>query len=448
MKKRNLLQISIGLLVLMILQLACGKSITNIISSVIPKESSSATDEVIVDSQDNEVTAQPVENAEALIIADFGFGQFEDRLGYGFLVQNTNQNAAIVNSEYQVAVYDANGVVLETDTGYLDYIFPNQSTGVGGEVYLDEGALVDRIEIQLSDGDAETTEIMDTITVAKEDFTRDDYSTYAVAELTSPYDRRANNIRISAIYFDENSKIVGGGYSYVTFLEGNSSSGAYVSGTSTVDASQVKIYPNLTSYSFYEDEIPSDSMPIELVKTGFAQSEYSVGYGFLVHNPNEAYIIDGSNYHITYYSTDQSVIGYTEGYINQILPGETQGVAIDTYLALDQTADSAVIHVLPGDYIQKQDELIFTTQNAVYVDDDYFPTITGEVVNPYTQQVSDVEVTAIAYDENDNIIGSGYAYLDFIPASGTSAAEVYVTVIGVPARVELYARLSSFSEFE
>jgi hypothetical protein len=56
-------------------------------------------------------------------------------------------------------------------------------------------------------------------------------------------------------------------------------------------------------------------------------------------------------------------------------------------------------------------------------------------------------VFALAYDRRGVVIGGGDTYLDAIRAKGRSDVEVRVTVPAAPARVELYATLSSISTF-
>ena len=58
-----------------------------------------------------------------------------------------------------------------------------------------------------------------------------------------------------------------------------------------------------------------------------------------------------------------------------------------------------------------------------------------------------MKVSAIAYNENGEIIGSGFTFLDFAPANGKAAVEVSVTVDGTPTSVEIFATFSSLSEF-
>jgi len=55
-------------------------------------------------------------------------------------------------------------------------------------------------------------------------------------------------------------------------------------------------------------------------------------------------------------------------------------------------------------------------------------------------------VDAIAYNDAGDIIGSGYTYLNFIPANSKAAVSVYMTVAETPTTVELFAAPSALTD--
>lgn len=106
----------------------------------------------------------PTPKPEDLTITESGFGQDERYLGFAFIVTNPNSNLAIEDAQYQIAAYDADGTVVETDSGYISLILPGQALGIGGTRILDEGVTVDKVEVQLSQGDAETADPLPSFT--------------------------------------------------------------------------------------------------------------------------------------------------------------------------------------------------------------------------------------------------------------------------------------------
>ncbi|MBP7694484.1 MAG: hypothetical protein KA764_21365, partial [Anaerolineales bacterium] len=113
-----------------------------------------------------DVPPSPTPEPQALQLAAQGFGQDGRQVGYAFIVTNPNPGLAIESSQFQVAFYNADGTVLETDSGYLELMLPGQKLGVGGVVFLDEGATAAKLEVQLSDGDPLATEPLPGFTVA------------------------------------------------------------------------------------------------------------------------------------------------------------------------------------------------------------------------------------------------------------------------------------------
>ena len=91
----------------------------------------------------------------------------------------------------------------------------------------------------------------------------------------------------------------------------------------------------------------------------------------------------------------------------------------------------------------------FTSLDATYRPGSYgFDNVTGFVVNPYDQDVSNLRVSAIVFNEAGDIIGGGFTFLDFASASTQTAVEVSVTVAGTPTRAELYPALSNLSDWQ
>ena len=90
----------------------------------------------------------------------------------------------------------------------------------------------------------------------------------------------------------------------------------------------------------------------------------------------------------------------------------------------------------------------FTGENVSFQADRFSSTVTGQIVSPYTKDVTNVKAMAVAYNEAGEIVGGGFSYVDFVPAGGKAAVEVQVVVTGTPAKVELYATVSSLSDLK
>jgi hypothetical protein len=470
-KNRVELSFVIFIIIVSMISLACGSSTTDKLASAIPptteqnqqavpalatSDSQSPLVTATSDSQSRQPTAtqkiasSPTPLPEALVVGAQGMGQDGSSVGYGFMVKNPNQNYAIENTAYQVAVYNSEGTVIKTDSGYINLILPGQELGVGGDIYLDEGLTASKIVIQLNDGQPSASDLIDTFTTDKVVYTASDYFSDVRGVITSPYNKDISTLHVSALLFNDAKEIIGGGYTYVNFVKAQSSTGVSISVAGNGTVAYAELYPTITSLSELDlsSQIPADAQDIVLKKQGFGQDGVSLGVGLIFTNPNQGYSIENSEYRVTAYAEDGSVLDVSEGYIELLMPDQTFGVADNMYLDEGVNVATVEIQMMPGTYYSSDPLPAFTFENAAYLPNEYDPKITGEVVSPYSKDITNLRVNAIAYDEAGNIIGSGFTYLDFVPANSKSAVSVSVTTSGVPATVELYASITSLSDIE
>lgn len=461
-KKKKMLWV-IPFCILVLVTLACGSSTTEKLQDSVstdepgeeiisePTEDESMETQTDSESESTEVEPTKTEMAEEvkkLELINYGFGQDENYGSYAFLLNNPNQSYSINNSQFQIAVYDESGTVLDTDSGYIEIILPDQTVGIGSEIYLDEGQVISNIEIQIRDGDPESSDQISTFITENINYYKGEYYSYVTGLINNPYNNNLTDLRVSAVLYDPVGNIIGGGFTYLNFILANSSTGISISLEDYGEVDKAEIYPiisGLTSFSS-DTDIPDDSLPLNLSKFGFGQDEYSTGYGLLIENPNNSFALENSQYYIIGYSSDGSVLCTDGNYISTILPNETIGIAGDLYPHSDEDLDRIDVQIFNGKFVESESLQFFTFENAIYVDNAYFPEVTGTIINPYSAEITDLRVSAILYNEIGDIIGGGYTYLDFIPANGKAAIEVSVTSAGTPATVELFAAISSLSE--
>lgn len=382
-------------------------------------------------------------NSYLVYCPDFG-------VHYSFKIENPNSGIAFESSQYQVAFFDENGTVIETDSGYLELILPGQVMGIGGDVYLDEGMTTTYFEVQINAGDASYTDLTTTFSVDSIMYREGDYSSNVYGVISNPFESDITTLRVSSIVYNEASEIIGGGYTYKNFLLANDSSGVKVSTTNSGNVAKGELYPVLSGLSDIDasDDLPSDATDLVIVQYGYGQSGSQVGFGMILANPNENYSVEGTKYQVTVYAEDGSVIGIDEGYINLILPSQTLGFASELYVGDDVQSSTVDIKILSGDFEESEPIPPFSSENISYLPDGYYPKITGQIASPYTSDITQVKVSGICYDENGEIIGGGFTYLDFVPANSKAAAEVSVTCSSAPASSELFAALSGLSDIE
>jgi hypothetical protein len=455
--------------VLILTQLSCGTSTTNILASSVPPTAESEQQTLTSPTQEQPINSQPTKpqdptetikptdipptptpQPEPITLLNQGFGQDKQKLGYSFIVENPNKGYAFESSQYQVAVYDAGGTVLKTDSSYIELLLPGQKMGIGGTIFLDEGASASKIEVQLNAGNAEATDLSTSFTVDKVSYRSSDFLSSVVGIITNPYNRAMENIRVSAVVYNDKDEIIGGGFTYVNFVLANGKIGVNVPVDSAGKVAKVELYPTISGLSMLtsSEELPEGAQNLNLEKQGYGQNGRQVGYGMLIQNPNGNFAVESTMYHITLYTQDGNVASVEEGYVDTILPNQTLGIGGDIYVEQGIDVASADFQIKTGRLEDSDAIPTFTSQNISYKADQYFPKVTGEIVSPYTKDITNLRVSAIAYNDAGDIIGGGFTFLEFAPANGKAAVEVGITTTKKPAKVELYAAISALSDIE
>jgi hypothetical protein len=390
-------------------------------------------------------TPKPVGQGQPARIVKSGFGQDGTSIGLAFLVENPNPNLAIRNLEYRVAAYDDTDTVQATSTGYVGYLPSGETTGIANSLYVTEGINITRIDIKLEDGLTEEEEQPIAFPVDKVSYRADDYNPTINGVVTNPFDSRYINLALSGILYNEAGEIIGSGYSFLNFIEANSSLGVSFYPIRGEEPDHVEIY---VTYSGYEDTTPprpSGTEELRLVQYGYGVDQFSSSYALILENSNPDYALIYTQYYVSAYDEEGYVVNTTWSSVGLILPGQTLATSASGSLPQNATIARMDVQVMVTEYRKMDAVSLFTTENAKFTGDQYSKKITGVVVSPYDHDVPNVNVVAVGYDSAGNIIGSGYTWLDFVPAGARAAVEVYIYASETPARVELYAYVSDLT---
>ncbi|MDD5368132.1 MAG: FxLYD domain-containing protein [Anaerolineaceae bacterium] len=395
-------------------------------------------------------TQVPTLAPEALKVSEIqGFVQDDIHLISVFMVENPNQDQAIERSEYQVAIYDEAGTVLKTDSGYLTLILPGEKTALIAESYLEKGQKAAKVEIQVNSGDASSLDLNAApYSVDQIKFLPDNYFPKVTGVIKNGLNRNISEMRVAAVAYDKSGVIIGGGYTYLSFLPASGQAPVDISMVVKGNPDKVEIYPGLSGLSDFEEATIGDDV-VHLVSYGFGQSSSQVAVAFIVENPQSGTPLEGTQYQVGIYDEAGNVLDTESGYVNLIFPGEKQAVVASAFVPDGKKAVKVDVQINPGRSVTHElSATPFTTDQVKFTPGSYTAKVTGVVQNTLDKQVKQVEVVAVAYNEQGEIIGGGYTYLDFVPANAKSAVEVSVTVTGKPAKVELYPSLTSMSEIE
>jgi hypothetical protein len=393
----------------------------------------------------------------ALQLIAQGFGQEESaeaasttRVGYAFLVRNNDPERALQSSAYRVMAQDAANNVLASDDGPIVFILPGQTLGIGGTLFVPGAQQVAKLVVQLGAG--ELTKVRSSPFLSVEHVRYDAAPSATVSGVIhNPFERNITDLRISAVAYDADDRIVGGGFSYLAFIPASGSLGVITSLNRAAEIARVELYPSLSSQSavtWPDEGLPPGGRPLTRGAYGFGQRGTQLGYAFLLENPNEALVVREIHYHVTAYNAMGEVLATDDGRLDVLLPGEKLGVGGNLLLDHEEPIRQVEVAILPGKYQLSAGIPPFRVVDAVYHDDVVQPYATGRLTNPYTQNATHLRLSAVAYNASGEIIGGGYAPLESAPAQGEVTAEVPVVSSEVPARVELYATRTTLTKME
>jgi hypothetical protein len=377
-----------------------------------------------------------------------GFGQRDSRVGYAFLVHNPDAEQAVQNAEYRLTAYDAAGAALSSEAGPIVLVLPGETLGIGGSLTIAADTTVARVGLELQGGSRAAVRSSPPLSVDTVRYHEADNDAAASGVVHNPFAGAISDVRVSAVAYDSNGHIIGGGAGYVAFVPAAGALGSITALDAGGSVARVEMYAAFSDKSVViapGEGMAPGTRPPALAAQGFGQAGRRLGYGLLLDNPNPDHVVQGCRYHLTAYAADGSVLATDAGRIELLRPSETLGVAGVVMLESDEVVARLEAHILADRVLMSGQIPAFGISDVTYQADGR---VTGQVVSPYPQRVTAVRVTAIAYDAAGAIVGGGYTTLDAIAAQARETVDVPVVTSGVPARVALYATRTALTTFE
>jgi len=399
-------------------------------------------------------TAEREAEEVTLEVVQQGFSEVQsfNEVAYGFIVENPEDDMAVINSQYRVTAYSGTEQ-LEVDTGYLDYVLPGQRVGVGGSIIIPAGRDADSIVVELTPGETAEAELDPGFSIDTVRYYPTDTFPSATGVIRTTSDVPIQDFEVFAVAFDEAGAIVGGGYTFVSFILPGKSSGVEVNVSSADEPASVQLFPVLTSLSIFALNDPGhpEAQQLAVVSEGFGPSTFpnELGWGLIVENPNVELAAETTAYQITAYAEDGSVLGVFASFIALVLPGDRVGSAGSFYVPSGTTASRLEFDVIGRYFTETTVEPGYLSSlETVFAPDPVTPKVTGTIQNNLERPLNDIEVYAVAYDGTGRIIGGGFTFVDLIEADSEHPVEVTIAVGQEPASVELFATVGSLAEIE
>lgn len=217
----------------------------------------------VVSSEDGASTADGAEEsqtAEQVIIVDYGFSEVPPAeysttvyTPYAAVFQNPDTKN-FADAQVRFVFKDAAGTVIATEEEYLTSVFPGSRAALSGQLFDTPGAA--SMEVQVLPGATEEApEGTAGFTVDQVNTTVDEYqSVTTTAQVTNPFAKDLSDVMATAVYRNGEGKIIGGAYSYVSFIPAQGATGVEITGASLAGSpAKTDVFLSLTSLTLLAD---------------------------------------------------------------------------------------------------------------------------------------------------------------------------------------------------
>ncbi|NYT01337.1 MAG: hypothetical protein GKC10_01035, partial [Methanosarcinales archaeon] len=336
--------------------------------------------------------------------------------------------------------------------------------GVADSLVLPETRDIARLDIRIdSERYVHAEGLHSPLTAFDASFIPHDFSPRVTGVVRNSLNRSITNVRVSAILFDSEGKIIGGGSETVAFVPPGAPIGVEINVATRGDPASVRLFTSFYEHSIIESssgmnrpltvENLHDLMSInatleeklKLVAVGVVQDAYgNANFGFVVENPDRVLAFHLTSYQAAAYDASGRVIGVASGIIPLTFPGEKMGVDSSLQVPEGSRIDrlEIVIDQQSADGLTLPGASPLASERAAFIPSALQPKATGIIKNSMDKAIAYVPVSAIAYDDQGEIIGVGQGYISSVPANGESVADIYMHSSAEPASVELYPQIT------
>jgi hypothetical protein len=219
-------------------------------------------------------TNTPLPSIDDLIIDEKGFAQDGETLVYAFVTHNPDEHQTMTDALYQVMLYDTNDAVVATTTFTIPLHLPGQYIGASDNVAMELGTEIARIDIQPIAGSYMTIDSQQPVPLFQVDQVGffDKTLATAIGIVKNAYPEDIPNVLVSALAYNEQGVLVGGGSIVVEHMPANGQQYVEIPLIfSEMPNGGVVLYPSLTDASFALGE-PSPSATDPMTGTNDLQS--------------------------------------------------------------------------------------------------------------------------------------------------------------------------------
>ncbi len=376
------------------------------------------------------------------------FNQEQNVLVSVFELENVNTQYAVTDVYSLVHAFDANGTELKTATNYIDFLLPGEKTMVVSDLWLAEGQVTDSVTIDWEYSLSKNVNAESPLqTQSPRVFYNESLEAYTITGVISNSSPSTYlEFQVNAVGYNNTGEIIGGGYTYITHVPGNNKVGFRLPGYFEEEPASIQFFPGKSLMTIDED-ISDLHQNLQIFDSNYIRYQSEMGGGFIIKNVGNQ-VINRFDTYLTFYDQDGSTCEVSISTGNLIFPGETSGFSsFSSLLPQGCNFGEFELIIIPIESIGYElSNNPLKTENIQYVSGN-FPMVTMTIINTYSKSINDAGVSVLLFNDKDEIISGGLAYVDAIPANGTAEASVYVTSIGEeePARIEAYPALTTWT---
>jgi hypothetical protein len=193
-------------------------------------------------------TATATPAPSPVLLAEQGFSQLPEVLSYAFVLTNPNPDLAVQQTRFQVAAYDASGIVVKTATGEVKLIGPGQQAAVAGTLEIPANFQISRFEVLLREGLFIRSSPLPAFLIENLAFVPGE-NPIITGVLRNPFERDFEELPLVGVVYDQNGAIIGGGNGTALFVPSLGQVPVEVPITTAGTPARLSLFPLLTDLS-------------------------------------------------------------------------------------------------------------------------------------------------------------------------------------------------------
>jgi hypothetical protein len=386
-------------------------------------------EEIIAVEEIETVTIAP---GEELIGKDLTWLQQDRDVFVTFHLTNQYPDKNLQSIEYRIRLLDADGEELRNEWNTFPWLFARQTLGIAFRAYMPEDSpAVDSVNIEyLFKTESPADEFENPFMIEKIKSWEGGSKLILTGNVTNHTNTVYTNVRVNYICYDAQDLVVGGGYTYIDFVPGNSGMGFNTLADTYGDVVRVEAFPTITYNTKTYADTPEFWSSINVLEHAYQENRFgNLMGGIVIQNNLADTILKTPVVAIVFYDAEGNITTFGSQKVPLLFPGDAIGLYPFIYSKpIGSTSVDYQYFVLPGEPLDEYEvsENVFRVDSVVLIgDSEEYAQVT--YTNTYSKSTTEADIYVLAYDADGVIIGGGKATTKDILSPGASMeTQVYI----------------------